>query len=222
MGMIEITSADGHVFDAYEVRPDSAKASVVVVQEIFGVNAHIRDVADSYAAEGYHVVAPALFDRVERSVELEYTADGVAAGRAIREGLEWSDATADVAASVEHVASSGPVGVVGYCFGGSMAWLAAALPSVAAAVGYYGGQVRQFMNQAPVVPVMLHFGALDHSIPLTDVDAIREGYPDIDVFVYDNAEHGFSCDARASHHPESATLARDRTSAFFQTHLLDG
>lgn len=219
MGMIELTAADGHVFDAYEAGPDAAVASVVVIQEIFGVNAHIRDVADSYAAEGYHVIAPALFDRVERGVELSYNAEGVEAGKAYRAGLETDDASADVAAAIDHVASSGPVGVVGYCFGGSMAWLAASQPGVSAAVGYYGGQIRQFMNSSPIAPVMLHYGALDSSIPMSDVDAMRDAYPGIDVFVYDDANHGFSCDARGSFHPEAARLARERTSAFFRERL---
>jgi carboxymethylenebutenolidase len=219
MGIIELTSVDGHVFDAYEVHPEGATASVVIIQEIFGVNAHIRDVADSYAAEGYHVIAPALFDRVERGVELEYTAKGVEAGKAFRAGLDTDDAAADIAASIDHVASSGPVGVVGYCFGGSMAWLAAGLGAVSAAVCYYGGQIRQFMNSSPIAPVMLHYGALDTSIPMADVAAIREAYPGIDVYVYEDANHGFSCDARDSFHPEAAQLARERTSAFFQAQL---
>lgn len=217
--MIELTSADGHVFDAYEMVPENAHAAIVVVQEIFGVNSHIRGVADSYAAEGYHVVAPAMFDRVERNVELDYDADGVSAGKTLRGGLETKDALADIAASVEHVASSGPVGVVGYCFGGSMAWLAAGLPSVGAAVGYYGGQIREFMNLAPTAPMMLHFGDLDHSIPLADIEAIRGAYPAIDAFVYEGAGHGFNCDARGSFDPEAAKLARTRTLDFFKSEL---
>lgn len=218
--MIELTSADGHVLDAYESHPEGATVGLVVIQEIFGVNAHIRDVAESYAAEGYHVIAPALFDRVERGVELGYTADGVAAGRTIRQSLEWEDATADVGAAVEHVARTGPVGVVGYCFGGSMAWLAAALPNVEAAVGYYGGQIVQFVNSAPSAPVLLHFGALDKSIPISDVDAIRDAYPGIGVHVYADADHGFSCDARASYNAEAAKLARQRTLEFFSANLV--
>lgn len=217
--MIELTSADGHVFDAYEVIPENAHAAIVVVQEIFGVNAHIRSVADSYAAEGYHVVAPAMFDRVERNVELDYDADGVEAGKTYRGGLETKDALADIAASVEHVASSGPVGVVGYCFGGSMAWLAAGLPSVGAAVGYYGGQITEFMNSAPTAPIMLHFGSLDNSIPVADVEAIRGAYPELDVFVYEGAGHGFNCDARGSFHPEAAQLSQTRTLDFFRSAL---
>ncbi len=219
MGMIELTSADGHIFDAYEAVGENAHAGIVVVQEIFGVNPHIRSVVDAYASEGYHVVAPAMFDRVERNVELDYTAEGVEAGKRFRGGLENSDSLSDIAAAVEHVASSGPVGVVGYCFGGSMAWLAAGLPSVDAAVGYYGGQIREFMNQAPTAPIMLHFGELDHSIPLEDVDAIRAGYPAIDAFVYEGAGHGFSCDARGSFDSDAADLARTRTLEFFKSEL---
>ena len=116
-------------------------------------------------------------------------------------------------------ASSGPVGVVGYCFGGSMAWLAASNPAVAAAVGYYGGQVRQFINTAPLAPVMLHFGGLDQSIPQEDVTAVSDAYPEIDVFVYPEADHGFNCDVRASYNADAAELARNRTLEFFSTHL---
>lgn len=219
MATIEITSADGHVFDGYENRPDDAVAAIVVVQEIFGVNAHIRDVVDSYAAAGYHAVAPALFDRVERGVELDYTGEGVQAGVALRKGLEWADASADVAATVEILASTGPVGVVGYCFGGSMAWLAASNPGVAAAVGYYGGQVRQFINTTPLAPVMLHFGGLDKSIPQDDVTAIGDAYPEVEVHVYPEADHGFNCDVRASYNAEASELARNRTLEFFSAHL---
>lgn len=219
MGKIEITSADGHVFDAYESRPEGATAAVVVIQEIFGVNSHIRSVVDSYAAAGYHCVAPALFDRVERNVELEYTGDGVQAGLAFKKGLETPDSAADVAATVDYLASTGPVGVVGYCFGGSMAWLAASNPMVTAAVGYYGGQVREFMNTMPLAPVMLHFGGLDKSIPPEDVSAVSAAYPEIDVFTYPQADHGFNCDVRASYNAEAAELARSRTLDFFESHL---
>ena len=131
--MTTLTAADGHSFDAYEVHPDGAHATIVVIQEIFGVNPHIRSLVDRFAAYGYRAIAPAVFDRVERGVELGYDAEGVAAGRALADQVKWDPAMTDVAATVEHVAGTGSVGIVGFCFGGSVAWLAAnRLPVTAA------------------------------------------------------------------------------------------
>ena len=164
--MTTLTAADGHAFDNYEVHADGATASIVIVQEIFGVNPHIRSVVDRYAAMGYRVIAPALFDRTQRGVELDYTADGVAEGKKLRAELDWDDSMLDVAAAVDAVATTGPVGVIGYCYGGSIAWLAASTLPIAGAVGYYGGQIHDFRGKAPAVPVMLHFGAMDKSIQI--------------------------------------------------------
>lgn len=214
--MIELTTTDGHTLGAYEVHPDGATAAVVIIQEIFGVNAHIRSVVDRYAALGYHAIAPALFDRTEPGVELDYDADGVAAGREQRAALDWDISMLDVAAAVERVSGTGPVGVIGYCYGGSIAWLASSSASVQAAVGYYGGQVHMFRDRVPVAPTMLHFGALDKGIPLDEVREVGSMYPDVTVHIYDDADHGFNCDARASHHPESAALAQERTVAFLR------
>ena len=210
----ELTAADGHECSAYEVAPDGAAASVVIVQEIFGVNAHIRSVVDRYASYGYRAIAPALFDRVEADVELDYDEDGIARGRELATAIAYDGAMADVAAAVDHVAPSGPVAVVGYCFGGSLAWLAASQLPVTAAVGYYGGQIHGLLDRTPTAPVMLHFGELDHAIPLDQVDAIAAAYPDIAVHVYDGAGHGFNCDARASHDALSAAIAQGRTLEF--------
>lgn len=212
--MTQLTAADGHVATAYEVHPPQAQAAVVIVQEIFGVNAHIRSVVDRYAGFGYRTIAPALFDRVERGVELGYTAEGVERGREMAMSVRWDPAMADVAAAVAHVAATGPVAVIGYCFGGSLAWLAASDLPVAAAVGYYGGQVHDFIDRSPAAPVMLHFGALDHAIGLDHVDAIRSAHPSLAVHVYDGAQHGFSCDARGSYHAMSAAIALGRTLEF--------
>ncbi len=218
-GMIRLDAADGHVLDAYEQRPDGATAAVVVVQEIFGVNAHIRSVVDRCAAAGYHAIAPATFDRAERGVELEYDADGIERGRTLAMGIGMDAAMIDVAAAVAHASATGPVGIVGYCFGGSVAWLASAQLPVAAAVGYYGSRVPDALDSTPQVPTMLHFGELDAGIPLDKVAMIRPAHPDVIVHVYEGADHGFNCDARASHHPEAADLARARTLAFFAEHL---
>lgn len=216
--MIQLTASDGHVLDAYEVRPDGATSAIVIVQEIFGVNAHIRSVVDRYAALGYHAVAPALFDRVRKGVELGYDAAGVAEGRELAGAIRFGPAMTDVAAAVEHASATGPVAVIGYCFGGSVAWLAACDLPVAAAVGYYGGQIRDHNDRTPVAPTMLHFGALDHGIPLESVEEIAAAHPEVVVHVYENAEHGFACDARGSYHAESAALALERTLAFLAEH----
>jgi carboxymethylenebutenolidase len=215
--MTQLTASDGHTLAAHEVHPGGATGSVVIIQEIFGVNPHIRSVVDHYASLGYRAIAPALFDRVERGIELEYTADGVAAGRAHRQELEWDDSMLDVAAAVARVAGTGPVAVIGYCYGGSIAWLAANRLPIAAAVGYYGGQIPDFIDHAPQVATMLHFGALDKGIPLDGVNAVAERHPDVVVHVYEEADHGFNCDVRASHHPESAALAAERTIGFLQS-----
>ncbi len=219
MAHIEITAGDGHTLGAYENRPERATRGLVVIQEIFGVNDHIRSVVDRYAALGYHAIAPAVFDRVERGVELDYTAEGIEAGRALRGGLDDDETLLDMAAAIARVEGSGPVGLVGYCFGGSMAWLAAHALPVDAAVGYYGGQVTAFLDRDPHAPIMLHFGALDANIPVDGVSAITDRYPRVPMHVYPDAEHGFNCDARGSYHAESAALALDRTLAFLDEHL---
>jgi carboxymethylenebutenolidase len=216
--MTKLTAADGHAFDAYEVRPDDAAAAIVVIQEIFGVNEHIRSVVDRYASFGYHAIAPALFDRVERGVELGYGQDGVTQGRKLAGEIKWEPAMRDLGATVAHVAGTGPVGTVGYCFGGSLAWLSANELPITASVGYYGGQIHSLNDRDPAVPTMLHFGELDGAIPLEQVEEIAKAHPDVEVHLYDGAQHGFSCDARGSFHPLSAAIALGRTLDFFVSH----
>ena len=213
-GMIRLTAADGHELDAYEVHPDGATASIVIVQEIFGVNAHIRSVVDRYAEFGYRAIAPALFDRGERGVELGYDDAGRTRGIELVMPIAWDPAMLDVAAAVDHVAETGPVAVIGYCFGGSIAWIAACDLPIAAAVGYYGGQIHGMIDRTPKVPTMLNFGELDHGIPLDQVEAIAAAHPDVPVHVYPGAEHGFSCDARESYDALSAAMALGRTLDF--------
>ncbi len=210
---IELTAGDGTRLDAYLARPQATpKAGLVVIQEVFGVNAHIRSVADGFAAEGYLTVAPALFDRRERGVELNYDEAGLTKGRALRGAITWDEVALDVAAAVEAAAEAGQVGVVGYCWGGSVAWLAACRLPVAAAVGYYGGQINDLIEETPGCPVMLHFGEADPMIPLDNVDAIRQRHPQVEVFTYP-AGHGFNCNARGDFEAESAAVARERTLA---------
>ena len=213
--LTRLTAADGHTCDAYEVHPEGARGAVVIVQEIFGVNAHIRSVVDRFAAFGYRTIAPALFDRIEPGVELDYDGPGVERGRELAGQIKWAPAMTDLAAAVDLVAATGPVGVVGYCFGGSLAWRAAAELPVAAAVGYYGGQIHELNDLRPVAPTLLHFGELDHAIPLDHVAAIAAAHADVPVHVYPGAEHGFNCDARGSYDPISATIALGRTVEFF-------
>ena len=212
---VRLTAADGHTFDAYEVHPGGATAAIVVIQEIFGVNDHIRSVVDRYAAFGYRVIAPALFDRVEAGVELGYDGAGIGRGRELAGEIKWGPAMHDTTAAVQHVAATGPVGIVGFCFGGSVAWLAGCELPVGAAVGYYGGQIHDLNDRAPSAPTMLHFGELDHTIPLDHVEAIRAAHPDVSVHVYEGAQHGFGCDARDSYDALSATIAFGRTLGFF-------
>lgn len=218
-GIIELEASDGHRLGAYEQRPDGATASVVIVQEIFGVNSHIRSVVDRYAEAGYHAIAPATFDRVERGVELDYDGPGVERGKELAMGIGMEKALLDVAAAIAHASSTGPVGIVGYCFGGSVAWLASAQLPVAAAVGYYGGAVLGALDSVPAVPTMLHFGGLDAGIPLDGVAKIQPAHPEVAVHIYDDADHGFNCDVRASFHAGAAELARERTMAFLAEHL---
>lgn len=212
--MTRLRADDGHQLDAYEVHPDGAKAAVVVVQEIFGVNAHIRSVVDRYAEFGYRTIAPALFDRTERGVELAYDDAGKTRGIELAMPIAYEPAMRDVAAAVAHVSDTGPVATIGYCFGGSIAWLSAAELPVAASVGYYGGQVHALVDRQPAAPVQLHFGELDEAIPVEHVQAIAAAHPEVPVYVYDDAGHGFSCDARASYHPRSAAIALGRTLEF--------
>jgi carboxymethylenebutenolidase len=216
--MSALSADDGHTFEVYEVRPDEAAAAVVVIQEIFGVNEHIRSVVDRFACFGYHAIAPALFDRVESGVELDYDTDGMTKGRELAGAIRWEPAMRDIAATVAHVAPTGPVGVVGYCFGGSLAWLAADELPVAASVGYYGGQIHSLNDRDPKAPTMLHFGELDHAIPLDQVHEVQAAHPEVPIHIYEGAQHGFSCDARGSYHPLSAAIALGRTLDFFVSH----
>jgi carboxymethylenebutenolidase len=216
--MTRLTASDRHELDAYEVQPDGASASIVIVQEIFGVNAHIRSVVDRYASFGYRAIAPALFDRGERGVELGYDDAGRARGIELVMPIAFDAAMLDVTAAVEHVAETGPVAVIGYCFGGSVAWIAACDLPIAAAVGYYGGQIHGMIDREPKVPTMLHFGELDHGIPLDQVTAIAAAHPEVPVHVYEGADHGFNCDARATHDARSAAIALGRTLEFLADH----
>ena len=217
--MIGLTAADGHRLQAYEAAPaGTARGGVVVVQEIFGVNDHIRRVADGYAADGYRVIAPALFDRVRPGIELGYTDADIAEGRKIRGQLTFEQALADVEAARKAL-GDGNVGIVGYCWGGTVTWLAAArLSGFAAAASYYGGGIGQFAPEHPRCPTQCHFGEKDHAIPLTEVAAVRDANPAVEVYTYP-AGHGFNCDERSSYSAKDAHLALERSIEFLNEQL---
>lgn len=217
---ITLKASDGHELSAYRADPaGTPRGGLVIIQEIFGVNSHIRGVADGFAADGYVAVAPALFDRIERGVDFGYDADSVASGRELKGRMSWDDAVTDISAAVAALGGM-KTGVVGYCMGGTLAWLAATrIDGLSGAVGYYGGQINDFRNEPPKCPVMLHFGTEDASIPMDAVEAVKAARPDIPVHIYEGAGHGFNCDQRGSYHPQAAATARERTLAFLREHV---
>ncbi len=215
-----LTASDGHQLEAYRVRPSmKRKGAVVVIQEVFGVNGHIREVCERYASDGYEAIAPALFDRIRPRVELPYDDSGIAEGRELAAAIGWDKPMLDVWAAAKATDLGGSVAVVGYCWGGSWAWLAGCRLEVLCAVCYYGRHIPDLLDEKPRVPILMHFGAEDSSIPLENVERIRQAYPEIPIFVYEGAGHGFNCDHRASYNAEAAALARKRTLAFFAEHL---
>jgi carboxymethylenebutenolidase len=219
--MLTLTAADGHRLSAYRATPaGTPRGALVVIQEIFGVNAHIKKVTDGFAADGYVAIAPALFDRVERDFETGYAPADIERGRMVRGKLQIEDAVKDVAAAVTEAQKTGrKVGVVGYCFGGTVAWLAATrIPGVAAAASFYGGGVADAAGEQPRCPVIFHFGETDASIPKDHWDRIKAQHPTLPMHIYP-AGHGFSCDERGSFHEPSARQARQRTIDFFREHV---
>lgn len=217
---VRLTADDGHALDAWRAEAAGpAKGAVVVIQEIFGVNAHIRAVTEGYAAAGYDAIAPALFDRVRPGIELAYDPAGIEEGRALAAQIGWDDPVRDIGAAARALRPDGRVGVVGYCWGGSWAWMAACRLGVAAAACYYGRHIPDLLDETPRCPVIMHFGAADASIPPENVEKIRAAFPDIPIHVYEGAEHGFNCDHRAAFQPAAAGRARERTLAFFAEHL---
>ncbi len=216
---IQLKAADGFSFSAYVAGPANATKGVVVVQEIFGVNHHIRDMADRYAAAGYAVVAPAVYDRVEKGFEVGYTPDDIAKGRDVRMKLNDAQLMLDIEAAADHLAGK-KLGIVGYCFGGTVAWWGATRSKkFAASSCWYGGGIPGTKNETPNCPVQMHFGEKDASIPMTDVDAVRAAQPKVEVYVYEGAQHGFGCDERGSYSKPDYDLAQKRTLDFFAKHL---
>ncbi|HSR54853.1 MAG TPA: dienelactone hydrolase family protein [Alphaproteobacteria bacterium] len=217
---VKLTAADGFELDAYRADPaGTPKGAVVIIQEIFGVNKHIKEVCDGYAADGYVAIAPALFDRVEKGMELGYDPESQETGKSTRGKLNWDDSLADAQAAAEAVRDAGKVAIIGYCFGGSVAWLAATRGNFDAAVSYYGGNAADFADEKPKCPIICHIGTEDRGIGPEKVEKIKSAQPDVPVYMYEGAGHGFNCDHRGSYHEESAKLARQRTLDFLEEHI---
>jgi carboxymethylenebutenolidase len=216
--MVRLKAADGHELDAYVAEPNGkAKGGIVVVQEIFGVTGHIQRVADQYAAAGYRAIAPAMFDRIRRGITLDYK--DVQQGIAYMLELKWPNTLADVGAAAKELRSAGRVAIVGYCWGGTVAHVAAADLTFDAAISYYGGGVAKMLDKKPRCPILYHFGDQDHSIPMPDVEKIRAAYPGSEFYVYPGAQHGFNCDERGSYSAPDAKLALTRSIEFLGKYL---
>jgi carboxymethylenebutenolidase len=214
---VQLKAADGHVLDAWRVTPGAKpRGGIVVVQEIFGVTRHIQQVAQEYAAAGYLAIAPALFDRVQRRSDIPYSDSP--AGRALMQALKREQTLLDLKAAIDAVATAGKVGMVGFCWGGTMTYVAACHLSIAASVAYYGGGLTQLLERTPRCPMMLHFGDRDTHIPLTDVEKVKKAYPLGHYYMYP-AGHGFNCSDRTSYDAASAKLALERSLDFFRRHV---
>jgi len=219
MAHLQLRAADGHTFSAYLAKPEGAiRGGVVVVQEIFGVTGHIERVADQYAAQGYLSIAPALFDRQQRGVNLPYDDGGVAKGFALAQKADPAGLLADLTASIYAVAHGRPVGMVGYCWGGAVVYRAGCKTNIAAGVVYYGGGITRLLDDTPRCPMLFHFGEQDAHIPLSDVEKIRAAFPEGKYHLY-AAGHGFNCPARDSFNAAAAHLAFGRTLDFFRKHV---
>lgn len=219
--IVKLTGQDGFMLSAYEASPESEpKGSIVVVQEVFGVNQHIKEVTDFFASQGYYAIAPSIFDRVEPNIELGYTESDMAIGIELAfQKLDRDIALRDIEIVISHAQAYGSVGIVGFCFGGLLTWLTACgSKHVRAAVSYYGGGVTDEASLVPNCPVMMHFGELDAHIPLEGVDAFGVAHPEVSIYTY-LADHGFNCDHRASFNEGAASEAMERTLVFFEENL---
>jgi carboxymethylenebutenolidase len=215
-----LMARDGHEFSAWLAAPaGKPRGAVVVIQEIFGVNAHIRAVADGFAAEGYVAIAPALFDRVRKGIELGYDAETMKEGMGYVMQLKPEKTLLDLAASIAVVKHAGRVGVVGFCWGGKMAYVSACELPIACGVAYYGGGIAKDLSKTPNCPMLYHFGGKDTHIPQSDVEQIRAADKRGTFYIYPEAEHGFNCDMRGSFNAAASQLARQRTLAFLAQHL---
>ena len=220
-GFVKIQSPDGHGFNCWEAKAiGPSRGAIVVLQEIFGVNSHIRSVCSRLAGKGYDAYAPALFDRLRPDFQLGYSKEEVVEALELLPKVDWNAMVTDTLATIRHARHDGsPVALIGFCLGASVAYIAAQdEPGISAVVGYYGGQIAQHLERPPQSPTILHYGEADHTIPMTDVERIRARRPECDVHIYP-AGHGFSCDERSSFEPRSAALAWDRSMGWLATHM---
>jgi carboxymethylenebutenolidase len=218
---LTLTTSDNHTLGAYRADPTGKpKGGMVVVQEIFGVNHHIRAMCDRFAAQGYAAIAPQVFDRFARDFESGYSPDEIAHARGLLGSLNWDNMMKDIEAALANLKGAGPIGIVGYCMGGTATFLAACrVPGLSAAVAYYGGQIARFAGEKPKCPLQMHFGEKDESIPMPTVEEIKTKQPQAEAYVYPGAPHGFSCDERASFRKEASDLAWQRTLEFLKTNM---
>jgi len=224
---VTLTANDGNVLSAYVARPEGTPTgAVVVVQEIFGVNSHIRSVADGFAKQGYVAIAPALFDRIEKGIELGYEGDDLKTAFGLYGKLNPDLALLDVAAAFKFVEAEDHKGiaVVGFCYGGLMSWISATRGETvkmkpSCTVGYYAGGIGNVAKEEPSCPVLLHFGGNDSHIGPEQIQAVRDAHPEVTIYEYEGAEHGFNCDQRGSYHPDAAKLAMSRTLEFLRTNI---
>lgn len=217
---IDLTSADGHVLEAWVVEPpDQPTGGLLVIQEIFGLNSHIRSVCDRFADAGFLTIAPAVFDRIGKGLTVGY--EDIQQGRDLIGRLDPHKTMLDFTAALEYVTRAGKVGVVGFCWGGAQAYRCAAALPVAAAVCYYGGGIHAMRDIEPACPVMFHFGAEDPHIPREQVDAVAAANPDAALYLYEGAGHGFNCDQRRDFDEEASALAFERSRLFLAKYLAD-
>jgi carboxymethylenebutenolidase len=218
---LTLTTSDKHTLGAYRADPSGTpKGGMVVIQEIFGVNHHIRAMCDRFAGIGYAAIAPQVFDRFARDFESGYSPDEIAHARSLLGNLNWDHMMKDIEAAAANLKSVSPVGIVGYCMGGTAAFLAACrVPGLTAAVAYYGGMIGKFADEKPKCPLQMHFGEKDEGIPLSTVEEIKAKQPQAETYVYPGAPHGFACDERAAFRPDARDLAWQRTTAFLAKHM---
>ena len=213
---IRLKAKDGHELDAFSVKADDPIGNIVVIQEIFGITDHIQAVCHKFASNGYNVIAPAIYDRFERNITLDYTQ--IEEGVGYKMKLSDDDAMSDIAAAQTHLGTK--TAVIGYCYGGMLAHIAASKLNFDCAVSYYGGMIADnYIDLKIDIPIMYHFGENDHAIPMDAVELITNTYQDGIVHVYANAGHGFNCDMRADYHESSANLALERTLEFIGKNL---
>jgi carboxymethylenebutenolidase len=223
---VELKAADGHELSAYVAKPKAEPlGAVIVIQEIFGVNQSIRSVADEYARHDFVAIAPALFDRFGKSIELGYTGDDLKQAYELYGKLNPDTQLLDVAAAAEHVAGTGKgTGVIGFCYGGLLTWLSATRAKalkidLKAAVGFYAGGIGKFAAETPTCPVQLHFGADDDHIGKDQIDAVHTAHPDVEIFLYEGAGHAFANEARPSYVPAASKLAHERALEFLKSNI---